>query len=176
MFCAHFVFNWCNLFTNIATYVWWSYDLYVLWYINGWNEVNFKHSLWPKCSARFTYRLCRLKPRASRSKGASNKLVRIESMASIWSFRLNFVKNLCLNYYSRNLVLFNSGGDNARVFPRVSMNLSMTVGQATCHILCRYTQSTLAASCVCWIVPIATFDSIKRTCGCLCLKCTCSVA
>ena len=28
-------------------------------------------------------------------------------------FRLNFVKNLCLNYNSRNLVLFNFRGDNA---------------------------------------------------------------
>jgi len=81
----------------------------------------------------------------------------------------------CLNYYSRILVLFNFGGDNARVFQRVSVNLSMTVGQATCRLLCRYTQSTLAASCVCWIAPIVTFDSVKRTCGCLCLKCTWSV-
>jgi len=103
-------------------------------------------------------------------------VVRIESMAGIWSFRLNFVKNLCLNYYSRNLVLFNFGGDNARVFQQVSMNLSMTVGQATCRLLCRYIRSTLAASCVCWIVPIVTFDSVKRTCRCLCLKCTWSVA
>ena len=76
----------------------------------------------------FTNRLCRLKPRASRSKGASYKLwlskwkcVRIEPMAGIWSFRLNFVKNLRLNYYSRGLVSFNFRGDNARVFQRVSM-------------------------------------------------------
>jgi len=34
----------------------------------------------------------------------------------------------------------------------------------------------MAASCVCWIVPIVTCDSIKRTCGCSCLKCTWSVA
>jgi len=67
-------------------------------------------------------------------------------------FRLNFVKNLCLNYYSRYLVLFNFRGDNARVFQRVFMNLKMTGGQVACQILCRYTQSTLAASCVCWIV------------------------
>jgi len=40
-------------------------------------------------------------------------------------------------------------GDNARAFQRVSMNLNMTAGQATYQILCRYTQSTLAASCVC---------------------------
>jgi len=74
------------------------------------------------------------------------------------------------------LVLFNFRGDNARVFQRVSMNLNVTVGQAACQLLCWYTQSTLAASCVCWIVPIFTCDSIKRTCGCSCLKCTWSVA
>ena len=33
-------------------------------------------------------------------------------MVGIWSFIVNFVKNLCLNYYSRNLVLFNFCGDN----------------------------------------------------------------
>ena len=58
----------------------------------------------------------------------------------------------------------------ARVFQRVSMNLNMTVGQAACQLLCRHNQSTLSTSCVCWIVPIATCDSIKRTCGCSCLK------
>jgi len=51
----------------------------------------------------------------------------------------------------------------------------MTVGQAACKLLCRYTQRTLAASCVCWIVPTVTCDSIKRTCGCSCLECTWSV-
>jgi len=68
---------------------------------------------------------------------------------------------MCL-YYSRNLVLFNFRGDSARVFQRVAMNLNMTVGQAACQLLCRYTQSTLAASCVCWIVPIVSCDSIKK--------------
>jgi len=29
------------------------------------------------------------------------------------------------------------------------MNLDRTFGQAACQLLCRYTQSTLAASCVC---------------------------
>jgi len=33
-----------------------------------------------------------------------------------------------------------------------------------------------AWSCVCWIVPIVTCDSIKRTCGCSGLKCNWSVA
>jgi len=55
-------------------------------------------------------------------------------VAGILSFRLNFVKNLHLNYYSRNLVLFNFRGDNARVFQRVSMNFNMTVGQAACRL------------------------------------------
>ena len=42
-------------------------------------------------------------------------------MAGIWSFRLNFVKNACLNYYySRNLVSFNFRGDNAIVFNEFS--------------------------------------------------------
>jgi len=97
-------------------------------------------------------------------------------MAGIWSFKLNFVKNLCFNYYSRNLVSFNFRVDNARVFQWVSMNLNMTFDQAVCQLLCRYSQSTLAASCVCWIILIVTCDSIKRTCGCSCLKCTWSVA
>ena len=102
-------------------------------------------------------------------------LVRIKSMAGIWWFRY-LVKNSCLKYYSRNLVLFNFRGDNARVFQRVSMNLNMTVGQAACQLLCQYTQSTLTASCVCWIVSIVTCDSIKINCSCSCLKCTWSVA
>jgi len=96
-------------------------------------------------------------------------------MAGVWSFRLKIVK-IFLNYYSRNWFLFNFRGDNARVFQRVSMNLNMTVGQAACQLLCRYIQSTRAASCVCWIVPIVTCNSIKRTCGCSCLKCTWSAA
>jgi len=44
--------------------------------------------------------------------------------------------------------------DNARVFQRVSVHLSMTVGQAACLLLCRQTQSTLATSCVWWITSI----------------------
>jgi len=107
-------------------------------------------------SAGFTYRLYRLKPSTSRSKRASNKLVRIESMDGIWSFRLNFVKNTCLHYYSQNSGSFNFRGDNTRAFQRVSMNLNMTAGQAACQLFRRYTQNTLAASCVCWIVLIVT--------------------
>jgi len=52
------------------------------------------------------------------------------------------------------------------------MYINMTFGQATCQLFCRYSQSTLAVSCVCWIVPTVTCDSIKKTCGCSCLKCT----
>jgi len=36
--------------------------------------------------------------------------------------------------------------------------LNMMVGQAACQLLRRYTQSTLAASCVCWTVPTVTSD------------------
>jgi len=75
-------------------------------------------------------------------------------MAGMLSFRLHFLNKLRLNYYSQNLVLFNFRGDNARVFQRISMNLNMTVGQAACQLLRRYTQSTLSASCVCWIVGL----------------------
>jgi len=56
--------------------------------------------------------------------------------------------------------------DNARIFQRVSMNLNMTVGQSARRLLCRQTQSTLAASYVWWIVSIVTCESGKRTCGC----------
>ena len=79
------------------------------------------------CSAGFTYRLYRLKPRVSRSTGGLQQTVvglRIEQMAGIWSFRLNFVKNSCLIYYSQNLVSFNFRGDNAKSsneFPWISI-------------------------------------------------------
>jgi len=68
--------------------------------------------------------------------------------------------------------LFRFRVDNARVFQRVSMNLNMTVGHAACRLLCRYTQCTLAASCICWIVPTVTCESGERTCDCTCLHCT----
>ena len=51
--------------------------------------------------------------RASRSKGSPKTVVRIEWLAGMWSCWLNFFKNVCLNYYSRNLVSFNFRGDNA---------------------------------------------------------------
>jgi len=56
-------------------------------------------------------------------------------------------------------------GDNQQI----SMNLNMTVGQASCRLLCRCTQSMLVASCVCWIVRIVTSESCERTCGRYCL-------
>jgi len=49
-------------------------------------------------------------------RGPPKTVVRLESMAGVSSFKLNFVKNVCLNYYSRNLVLFNFRVDNAKVF------------------------------------------------------------
>jgi len=62
--------------------------------------------------------------------------------------------------------------DNARVFQRVSINLTMTAGQATWRLLCRRTESTLAVSCVCWIESVITCESGERTCGCSYLECT----
>jgi len=56
--------------------------------------------------------------------------------------------------------------DNARIFQRVSMNLNMTAGQGACRLLCPYTHNTMAASCVCWIVPIVTCKSGERNCDC----------
>jgi len=89
-----------------------------------------------------------------------------------------FVKILYL-HYSWIVVIFHSFRlrvDNARIFQRVSMNLNVTVGQAACRLLCRYrpTQCTLAASCICWIVPIVTCESGEGICDCSCLKCTSS--
>jgi len=66
-------------------------------------------------------------------------------------------------------------GDNARIVQQISMNLNMMIGQAACRLLCQNTQSTLAASCVCWIVRIVTSESGERR-GCSCLKCTWQVA
>ena len=51
-------------------------------------------------------------------------------MAGIWSFRLKFLKNIYINYYSQKLVLFNFRGDNARVSQRVSTNLNVTVASS----------------------------------------------
>ena len=59
-------------------------------------------------------------------RGPQKTVVRVESMAGVCSFRLNFVKNLCLNYYSRNLVLFIFCDDNAKSsneFPWISISL-----------------------------------------------------
>jgi len=70
------------------------------------------------------------------------------------------LSKICLDYYSRNLVSFKIRGDETKVFQRVSMNLNITVGQTACQLLCRYTQSTLTASCVCWILPTVTCATV----------------
>jgi len=93
--------------------------------------------------------------------------------AGIWSFRLNFVKNVCLNYYSRNLVSFNFRGHHARVFQRVSMNLNMTVGQAA------HTKYCVGKHVGCVLRLLNRTDCyvwLQKICGCSCLKCTWSVA
>jgi len=43
--------------------------------------------------------------------------------------------------------------DNARVFQGVSMNLNTIVAACRLVCRCRYTQSRMAASHVCWIAP-----------------------
>jgi len=62
--------------------------------------------------------------------------------------------------------LFRFRVDNTGVFQRVSMNPNMTVGQAACRLLCRYwllnARNTLAASCVCWIVPLLRVNQAKE--------------
>jgi len=58
--------------------------------------------------------------------------------------------------------------DNARVFQQVYMDINITVGQAACRLWCRHTQSTLAASCLWWIVSIVTCESGERACGWSC--------
>jgi len=53
--------------------------------------------------AGFTYRLYRLKPGTSRSKTASTKLVRIESIAGIRSVRQLFVQHHLKDYFRKQL-------------------------------------------------------------------------
>jgi len=77
------------------------------------------------------------------------------------------MSKLFMNFGFIHLIRFH--GDKARVFQRVSINLSMTVGEAACRLLCRSTQSTLAVPSVCWIVPIVTCESSVSTCDCSCL-------
>ena len=50
------------------------------------------------------------------------------------------------------------------------MNLNVTVGHVAYRLLCRYTQCTLAASCIHWIVSIVACESDERTCDCSSLK------
>jgi len=55
-----------------------------------------------------------------------------------------------IQFYS-TFVVITPGSSNE--FPLI---FNKTVGQVACQLLCRYTQSTLAASCVCWIVLIVS--------------------
>ena len=61
--------------------------------------------------------------------------------------------------------------DNAGVFQRVAMNLNMTVGQATCRLLCRYTQKPVG----CFLCLLNRTDCMcelgERTSSFSCLKC-----
>jgi len=94
----------------------------------------------------------------------------IENKCNFLTFLLQQKLALFMKFNFIHLIRFRC--DNARAFQRVSMNLNMTVGQATCRLLCPYSQNTLSASCVCWIVPIVTCKSGEWTCGCSCLKYT----
>ena len=78
--------------------------------------------------------------------------------------RQNFILQLFVKFSFFHVFRFRV--DNARVFQRISINLNMTVGQATCRLLRRLSQCTLAASC------FVTYESGERTCDCLCLQCT----
>jgi len=73
-------------------------------------------------------------------------------MNTLVNFRQNFMSSLFTKLSFILLIRFRV--DNARVFQRVSVHLSMTVGQAACLLLWRQTQSTLATSCVWWITSI----------------------
>jgi len=42
------------------------------------------------------------------------------------------------------------------------MNLNMTVGQAACRLLCRYTQSTLAESCFAELHVLLRVNQVKE--------------
>jgi len=55
----------------------------------------------------FACRLCRLNPRASRSKGAPTNCGRHRVNGRYIISQIKLRQNLCLNYYSRNLVVFN---------------------------------------------------------------------
>jgi len=96
-----------------------------------------------------------------RSKGASKNCGthRVNGRYVIIHIKL---RQKCLNYYSCNLVLFNFPGDNAKSsneFPWISIWRLVKPHASYCVDI---PQSTLAASCVCRIVPIAACDSIKK--------------
>jgi len=50
-----------------------------------------------------------------------SRILNGKKVENAW-IRINFLKNVCLNYFSQYLVLLNFRGDNAKVFQRVSMN------------------------------------------------------
>jgi len=81
----------------------------------------------------------------------------IAGRTSSISFCKKFMSYLFMKFRFIHLIRFRV--DNARVFQRVSINLNITIGQAACRLLYGYTRSTLAASCVCWILPIVTCES-----------------
>ena len=130
-----------------------------------WNNLLNECSEHVKTQGEICLWLCRLRPRASRSKGAPTNRgthrVNGQYIISQIKLRLKLMSELLFTKFS----FIQLPCDNARVFQRVSMNLNMTVGQAVCQLLCRYTQSTLAASCVCWIVPIVTCTLSKELVG-----------
>jgi len=92
-----------------------------------------------------------------------------------------------MKFSSIQLIRFR--GDKARVFQRVSINLNQGyLGVSRCPwsqydswssrmpaIVSIYTQSTLATSCACWIVPIVVCKPGEKTCGWSYFICTWSV-
>jgi len=76
-----------------------------------------------------------LKPRASRSKGGSSKLWCVQSQLPVYgqfdNYSSNFYVLIIHEIYFFHQFRFRV--DNARIFQRISMNLNMTVGQATCN-------------------------------------------
>jgi len=109
--------------------------------------------------AELTNRLCRLKPRTSRSMAASSKLQYIWSHLPVndqfdkyWSKLYAFIIHE-IEFYSPNQI---------SCWQRQSFPTSF-VGQAACRLLFPRTRSRLAASCVCWIVP--TVDPLSPACA-----------
>jgi len=95
--------------------------------------------------AGFANRLCRLKPRASRSEGASNKLWYAWSQLPVYD-QIDKYSSTIYALNSWNLVLFNWSDfevitpESSNEFPWISI---WRLAKST--ILCRHTHSTLAA-------------------------------